>query len=267
MTTGSALQPMHVEAPAGERRVAAPRRVTLVGPLPPPSGGMANQTRQLARLLGEEGCEVTVVQTNAPYRPAAVGRVPVLRALFRLLPYLARLWRQVRDADVVHVMANSGWAWHLFAAPAVWMASMRGTPVVVNYRGGEAGAFFARQFALVRPTLARAREVIVPSGFLREVFARHGVATTEVPNIVDLAAFSPAAARLRRGRMSSSPAILEPIYDVGTALRAFAIVRERWPDATMTVAGSGPEREALERLAAELAHRRRGALHRSPRQP
>jgi hypothetical protein len=32
-------------------------RVVLVGPLPPPSGGMANQTRQLARLLGESGAD------------------------------------------------------------------------------------------------------------------------------------------------------------------------------------------------------------------
>jgi hypothetical protein len=38
----------------------------------------------------------------------------------------------------MHVMANSGWSWHLFAAPAVWIAAALGVPVVVNYRGGEA---------------------------------------------------------------------------------------------------------------------------------
>ena len=30
-------------------------RIGLVGPLPPPSGGMANQTLQLSNLLREEG--------------------------------------------------------------------------------------------------------------------------------------------------------------------------------------------------------------------
>ncbi len=49
--------------------------VLLVGPLPPPSGGMANQTRQLKRLLEGEGVQVTLVQTNAPYRPAWATRV------------------------------------------------------------------------------------------------------------------------------------------------------------------------------------------------
>src|SRR5215472_2658947 len=92
--------------------------VGLVGPLPPPEGGMANQTRQLANLLAGAGLKVEVVQANAPYRPQWVGRVRVLRAAFRLFPYLGQLWRCAAHCDLFHVMANSGWAWHLVAAPA-----------------------------------------------------------------------------------------------------------------------------------------------------
>ena len=251
--TGVALgaTPEIDERARGAPASAAPRRLTLVGPLPPPSGGMANQTRQLAQLLAAEGTDVRLVQTNAPFSPSWVGSVPFVRAAFRLVPYLFRLWRDMRDADLAHVMANSGWAWHLFAAPAIWIAWMRGAPVVVNYRGGEAEAFFERQFALVRPTLARAAVVVVPSGFLREVFAKRGVETVEVPNIVDLAAFHPAES------LPAEPHILvtrnlEPIYDIATAIRAFALVLERAPKARMTIAGSGPQRAELERLAAEL---------------
>jgi glycosyltransferase involved in cell wall biosynthesis len=228
-----------------------PRSILLVGPLPPPSGGMANQTRQLAQLLAGEGCEVTTVQVNSPYRPAWIGRVRGLRAIFRLVAHVLRLRREIRHVELVHVMANSGWAWHLFAAPAIWIGSLRGVPVVVNYRGGDAEAFFARGFGRIRPTLARARAVIVPSGFLHAIFEKYGVAASIVPNIVSLEAFRPA---------DTTPAAphllvtrnLEPIYDVGTALRAFAIVAERHPDARLTVAGSGPDREKLERLAQEL---------------
>ncbi|GIK85339.1 MAG: glycosyltransferase family 4 protein [Burkholderiales bacterium] len=225
-----------------------PQSLVLVGPLPPPSGGMANQTRQLRRLLEAEGCRVTLVQTNAPYRPAWIGAVRGLRALVRLAPYVRALRRSVRGADVVHVMANSGWAWHLFAAPAVWTASLRGVPVVVNYRGGDAPAFLARQFRLVRPTLARCAAVIVPSGFLQEVFARHGVATTIVPNVVDLSAFRPAQARPEAPHLIVTRN-LEAVYDIGTAIRAFAVVVRTHPQARLTIAGSGPERAALERLA------------------
>jgi glycosyltransferase involved in cell wall biosynthesis len=225
--------------------------VGLVGPLPPPSGGMANQTRQLARLLGEAGVRVEVVQTNAPCRPAWIESVRGVRALARLVPYLWALWRCAGRVDLFHVMANSGWAWHLFAAPAVWIAALRGKPAIVNYRGGEAEAFLDRQLAWVRPTLARARRVIVPSGFLRDVFGKRGVQTDIVPNIVDLARFRPA--QPRAGRLNLLVARnLEDIYDVPTALHAFVRVRAAHPHARLGVAGSGPRRADLERLAAEL---------------
>ncbi|MGH8851495.1 MAG: glycosyltransferase family 4 protein [Casimicrobiaceae bacterium] len=243
-----------VAASARDHRRAlatAPRSIVLVGPLPPPSGGMANQTRQLAGLLSREGCAVKVVQVNAPYRPGWVAGVRGVRAFVRLLPYLWRLQRAIRDAELVHVMANSGWAWHLFAAPAIWIAWLRKVPTVVNYRGGDADAFFARQFPLVRPTLARAGVVAVPSGYLYAVFAKYGIATGVVPNIVNLDAFRPADVLPAQAQLLVTRN-LEPIYDIATALRAFALVGARYPDARLTVAGSGPDRAALEELAAQL---------------
>lgn len=226
-------------------------RVGLIGPLPPPSGGMANQTRQLARLLTEAGMTVEVVQVNAPYRPAWIGNVQGLRAMFRLLPYLIHLWRCAGRVDLFHVMANSGWAWHLFAAPAVWLARLRGTPVIINYRGGEAASFFASQFRWVKPTLARTSLIVVPSGFLAAIFAEHGVKTVTVPNIIDLSRFRPVEGR-ERGCHLIVTRNLEDIYDVPTALRAFAGIRRVHGEAKLTVAGSGPKLDELRQLCAEL---------------
>ncbi len=225
-----------------------PRRVGLVGPLPPPAGGMANQTRQLAELLRAVPLKVELVQANPPDRPAWIGRVRGLRALWRLPPYVVRLWRCAGRVELMHVMANSGWAWHLFAAPALLIGRLRGVPVIVNYRGGEADQFFSAAPAWVRPTLRAAACVAVPSRFLHEVFARHGVVTEIVPNIVDLARFSPAdrARTTRRGAHLIVTRNLEAIYDVTTALDAFARVRAALPLARMSIAGTGPERAHLE---------------------
>ena len=230
---------------------SAPTMVGLVGPLPPPSGGMANQTRQLARLLENAGVAVELVQVNASYAPAWIARVRGVRALFRLVPYLVRLWRAAGRVELFHVMANSGWAWHLCAAPAVWIARLRGVPVIINYRGGEVEPFLEHQAAWVKLTLRRAVAVIVPSGFLEAVFARFGIATEVVPNIVDLSRFHPASAP-PAGHHIVVTRNLEDIYDLPTALRAFAEIRRVYADAVLTIAGSGPKLAELQALTRSL---------------
>ena len=228
-------------------------RLALVGPLPPPSGGMANQCRQLARLLGEEGVQVEVVQVNAPYRPAWVEKLKGIRALFRLVPYQLALWRAAGRADVMHVMANSGWSWYLFALPAIYIARLRGTPVLINYRGGGAEAFFAQASGFALHSLQQADGLIVPSGFLRQVFGKFGADAKVIPNIIDLTRFKPRQAQ--HGRPDPHVIVtrnLEPLYDIPTALRAFAGVHQKLPQARLTVAGSGPELANLQQLSKAL---------------
>ncbi|WP_090825645.1 glycosyltransferase family 4 protein [Nitrosovibrio tenuis] len=220
---------------------------------------MANQTLQLARLLQEENVIVELIQVNCPYRPQWAARIKGIRAVFRLLPYLVRLWRSAGKVQLFHIMANSGWSWHLFAAPAIWIARIRGKPVIVNYRGGEADRFFNESFSWVKPSLQRSHAIIVPSGFLEAVFGKRGFATSLVPNIIDLSRFKAEMGddATQRVNQPDFPHIivtrnLEPIYDNITALHAFNIVRRTFPAARLTLAGSGPERDRLAQLAAEL---------------
>jgi glycosyltransferase involved in cell wall biosynthesis len=155
-------------------------------------------------------------------------------------------------------MANSGWSWYLFATPAIWVAYLRGTPIVVNYRGGNAAAFFDRDWRWIRPTLRRASACVVPSGFLAEVFARHQLSARIIPNTLDPACFSPAdPAKPRASPASSGPILLitrnlELIYGIDLALQALPVVQARFPGVRLLIAGSGPERTALQRLAEDL---------------
>lgn len=227
--------------------------ICVVGPLPPPSGGMANQCEQIVRLLREEGIQVELVRTNSPYWPVWVGRLPVLRAGFRLLPYLWHLWQSAGRAEVMHVLANSGWAWHLLAAPALRIARLRKTPVIINYRGGNADEFFTAAPRHVLRALRRAALRVTPSTFLLRVFARHGLTAEVIPNIIDLSRFAPAPQR----SFGDAPHLvvtrnLEPIYDMPTAIRAFAGVQSAFPRARLTLAGSGPELSRLQALVSQL---------------
>ena len=167
-------------------------------------------------------------------------------------------------------MANSGWAWHLFAAPAVWIGRLRRVRVIVNYRGGSAEAFLGRSAAGVRPTLRLADDLVVPSEFLRAVFAKFGIEATVVPNIVDVRRFVPALADAARPRSDAPHVViarnLEPIYDIATAIRSFAVLHATRPAARLSIAGSGPERamlgELVEVLGLSAAVVFRGALSR-----
>jgi len=228
--------------------------IGLVGPLPPPLGGMANQTRQLADLLDAEGIEVHIASTNAPYRPAWLGRVRGLRGVVRFVPFLAALRALAGNVSVMHVMANSGWAWFLCAAPAINAAARRGVPVIVHYHGGLAREFLEKSAARVVPTLRRASAVVVPSRFLQEVFAEHGVQSQVIPNGVHLDVFRLGSERplSHQGAHVVITRNLEALYGIDTAIRAVALLRQELPDLTLSIAGSGPQGRALEKLTAEL---------------
>jgi glycosyltransferase involved in cell wall biosynthesis len=228
-------------------------QIGLVGPLPPPSGGMANQTLQLARLLRLENIKVELAQTNASYKPKWVGKIPVLRAFFRLAFYIINIWNIAGRVDLFHIMANSGWSWHLFTVPAVWIAKLRGVPTVINYRGGEAEKFFSKSFKYVKPTLNASSRIVVPSRFLEEVFSKHGVTTQIIANIIDLERFISLESKSKQ----SSPHLLvtrnlELIYDNETAIKAFNDILTTYPNAQLTIAGTGPELENLQLLVEKL---------------
>ncbi len=231
-------------------------KIALIGPKPPPFGGMAKQTRQLTQLLADAGMDVRLIATNPPYPWVWLGKTKGLRAVVRLVGYILRLWRELADVDCVHLMANSGWSWQLFAAPAIWLAWLRKIPIIVNYHGGEAESYFQHSFRWVKPSLDKASVIVVPSGFLRQVFGKYGVDCEIIANIVDLQRFQPKP-RFQVKDPSAPHLIvtrnLEKLYGIDDALLAISLIKQRLPGVRLTIAGDGPEREALQRQCAQLA--------------
>lgn len=229
------------------------KKVVIVGPLPLPAGGMANQTLQLSKFLAEQAIDVDIVRVNSDYKPAWVAKLPVIRAFFRLLFYIVSLFKQLKSADVVHIMANSGWSWHLFAAPAIMIARLYNRPVVINYRGGYAQDFFDKSWFWVHLTLKHVQQIVVPSPFLQEVFGRFQQHAVVVPNVLNHTLFNPK----NRCLSADSPHIivtrnLEAIYDVTTAINAFALVAKQVDNVRLSIAGTGPEQAMLETLVKQL---------------
>jgi glycosyltransferase involved in cell wall biosynthesis len=96
--------------------------------------------------------------------------------------------------------------------------------------------------------------IVVPSGYLVDVFAKFGLTARAIHNVID-----PDRLRFRErsrlGHVFLTSRLLEPLYNVGCVLRAFALIQERFPDASLTVAADGWKRGELEALSQELGLR------------
>jgi glycosyltransferase involved in cell wall biosynthesis len=158
--------------------------------------------------------------------------------------------RQIAGADLVHVFSASYFSFLLAPLPAIAVARALGRPVVLNYRSGEAPDHLSRS-AVARAVLGHVDENVVPSRYLVDVFEGFGIKASIVPNIVDLACFSYRERNPLRPRLLSTRNFA-PLYSVDCTLRAFRLVQDRRPDATLTLVGAGPEEQALRRLAGDL---------------
>lgn len=227
--------------------------VAIVAPSLSILGGQAVQAR---RLLDGWAADPEIAAFLVPINPEApvwlrpLARIKYVRTVITQLSYLPTLARELRRADVVHVFSASYWSFLLAPLPAVIVARLLGRPVLINYRSGEAPDHLRRS-AIARSTLRWVDRNVVPSRFLQQVFAEHAIPAQIIPNVIDRERFR---FRLRdplQPRMLSTRN-LEPLYDVACTLRAFHAVQRRYPDATLTIVGTGSEDAALRRLAAEL---------------
>ena len=227
-------------------------RIALVAASPEITGGQSVQARALAVGLREAGYEVAFLPINPPFPRGLrwVRRWPYARTLLNQALYLPSLGC-LRRADVVHIFSASYWSFVLSVVPAILAARRFGKRTVLNYHSGEADDHLARWGPLVHPWLSLVDEIVVPSEYLRTVFARHGYGVRVVRNVVD-------ATRFRyRDRVRLQPRLissrnLHPYYRIENTLEAFVLLKGRYPEATLTLTGDGSERARLERLAVAL---------------
>ena len=236
--------------------IRPPIRVALVAPSLDILGGQAIQAdRLLQAWAGDADVRAFLIPVNprAPRLLRPLQGVKYARTVTTQLCYWPRLVRDLRNADVVHVFSASYFSFLLAPWPAVRIAHLLGKPVLMNYRSGEAPDHLRRS-PLARRTLARVALNVVPSRFLRDVFAGFGIRAAIVPNVVDVERF-----RFRQ-RHALAPRLVstrnfEPLYNVACTIRAFARVQHRYPEAALTLVGGGSEEGRLRSLAAQLGVR------------
>jgi glycosyltransferase involved in cell wall biosynthesis len=231
-------------------------RVAFVAPSLEILGGQAVQAnRLLSAWRGDPDIEAWLVPVN-PEPPRLLRfarRIKYLRTVVNELTYLPLLVREIARADVLHVFSASYSSFLLAPLPAMLIGRAMGKPVVLNYRSGEAPDNLQGS-AIARRTIKRVDKNIVPSRFLVDVFRGFGIDATVVPNIVDLERFRFRERTPLRPRLVSTRNF-EALYNVAATIRAFKIVQDRWPEASLTLVGGGGQESDLRALVAELGLR------------
>ncbi len=233
-----------------------PWRVLIVAPSLDILGGQAVQAaRLMSRLQQLSSLEVGFLPIN-PRLPGVLRKlqaVKYLRTLVTTILYCAKLLIQVRQYDTIHIFSASYFSFVLAPTPAILVGKLYGKRVLLNYHSGEAEDHLERWPSAIK-TIRLADEIAVPSEYLVRVLARFGLQARAINNLIELDEFAfRERAHLRPVFLSNRN--LETHYGVDLVLRAFALIQAEFPQASLTVAGDGSQRSALETLSGELALR------------
>ena len=235
-------------------------RVLHIGPLPPPTGGMATVVAHLSQTLRSR-CDVAVVN-NAKTTPSDRTLLQGIAAQWRLLARLCRVLWQWRP-DIVHIHTCSDFTFWRNGLD-VMLAKLFGSQVLLHIHGGRfhefLGGLATGRAHLARLILARADRVIVLGKLWEERLAdwcppgRMAL----VPNGVFIPADGPSP-----GADTAGGIVCVANYDrrkgLEDLIRAVARMQVARP-VRLTLLGPEVEpgyREVLERLAVEVGIRDR----------
>ncbi len=227
-----------------------PIKVLIVAPVPPLIGGQTVQAQRLIEKFRDEpDIEVNLQPINPTFFPI-LQKIKYVRTALTSTRFIFDLLTKIPRYDVIHIFSASYFSFLLSPVPALVIAKLFGKKTLLNYRSGEADDHLTRSPRTVK-LIRRFDRIIVPSGYLVDVFAKFGLKAETIFNFVDTDKY------LFRRRDPLRPNFLsnrnfEKLYNVGCVLNAFAEIQKVHKDATLTVAGDGHEREKLENLAKDM---------------
>ncbi len=228
-----------------------PLKVLIVAPALPIIGG---QTVQAARLLEkfqkEQNLQVDLQPINPRFFPR-LQEIKYVRTILTLIKYISDLLVKTPRYDIIHIFSASYYSFLLAPTPAVLIARLFGKKTILNYHSGEAADHLKTWEKSAIPTVRLFDTVIVPSGYLVDVFADFELKAQKVFNFVETERY-----RFRE-RKPLRPVFLsnrnfESHYNIACILQAFALIQKNFPEAQIFVAGDGYEKTKLHRLAEEL---------------
>jgi len=206
--------------------------------------------------------EFQPINPRVPRPLRFLQKIKYIRTAATFVLYNLQLFSRAHRYDILHVFSAGLWSYTLWSIPALAATKLYRKKMLLHYQDGQCEQHL-REFRSAKPTIRKADLLITPSGFLVDVFARHGFKARYIFNVMDFSHFQYRERRKLRPVFMTNR-ILEPLYNVECILRAFAIIQERYPEASLTIAHDGPSGPGLEKMAGELKLRNTRFIGRVP---
>jgi L-malate glycosyltransferase len=249
----SSLSTEPVRSRESGKLTGKPVSLLLIGPSMDILGGQAVQVRRLLGILEDvPDIDVTFLPINPrPPRPFLwILSIRGLRTVVTFAQYIMRLAWRIPRHEVIHIFSAGLTSYALWTVPALLLARLWRKKIILNYHDGQ-GDQHLTEWRTAKPTIALADRVVTPSGFLVDVFRKHGIEARSIVNIIDTSRFVYRKRRKLRPVFMTNR-ILEPLYNVECILRAFSIIQKSYTEATLTIAHDGCSKPSLEQMAREL---------------
>ncbi len=159
-----------------------------------------------------------------------------INRLVRLVDMIRTLLKQRNDIDVLLVEVYSGPSF--IVADIISFLGRRFSFVAVGVLHGGNLPNFSKKFPVWSNRVFRRFDVLVaPSPYLAREMSLHGLTARVIPNIIDLPSYPFRLRTSLRPRMLWMRAFHE-IYNPMMALQVLAKIREKYPEATLVMAGA-----------------------------
>lgn len=229
-------------------------KLLIVGPsLQQWLGGQEVQADLLVRSWRDDPQVQVAFVSHNPAPPRALRwteRAPGLRSVARLPARLLALWQATRQSHIVHIFSASHSSFLVATLPAWGVARLLRRRTLIHYHSPR-GHDHVRRSRLARLVMRRCDAVVVPSGYLKEIFAAYAVSTEVVANAIDVAEMRYRERRVLNPRLVCTRNF-EARYAVDVVVRAFAEIRKDIPSASLLLAGKGPEEGIIRALVRDL---------------
>lgn len=200
--------------------------VLIIGSLLSASGASRAVSEDLSVRLRELGYSVVAASTR-PHRA------------LRLCDMLATTWRNRHACDValVDVFSGSAFVW---AESECWLLRKLKKPYILTLRGGDLPRFAEHHVRRVRRLLHGAAAVTAPSAFLQRGLHRYRDDILLLPNPVDCRRY-PCNVRPTLAPLLMWLRSFHSIYNPTLAPKVLKLVREKYPEARLTMVGGDRE--------------------------